>query len=163
MSVQELLRQLKIYQELANSNEETFQRGKAREFLKELREILAPPQKEEATPTKGEPPRYGDVNTPEIKKKGRQPMKSTQLPKESNVSDSVKSWWNEQGLDIALLDNELPAFKDFHLSKGSVFKDWDAAFRTWMRNSLKFNKNKNDSVKSNWKTGTNFDDEFKKK
>ncbi len=31
-------------------------------------------------------------------------------------------------------------FRDHHLSKGSRFKDWDAAFRTWIRNELKFSK-----------------------
>jgi hypothetical protein len=30
------------------------------------------------------------------------------------------------------------AFKDYHVAKGSVFKDWQAAFRTWLRNSVKF-------------------------
>lgn len=33
---------------------------------------------------------------------------------------------------------ELPAFADFHRSKGSTFKDWQSAFRTWLRNSVKF-------------------------
>jgi len=30
------------------------------------------------------------------------------------------------------------AFKDHHAAKGSVFKDWQAAFRMWLRNDLKF-------------------------
>ena len=36
-------------------------------------------------------------------------------------------------------------FKDYHISKGSSFKCWDAAWRTWLRNSLKFNSNKSDN------------------
>jgi len=39
------------------------------------------------------------------------------------------------GLD---LESELEAFRDHHLSKGSSFKDWDAAFRTWARNASKW-------------------------
>jgi hypothetical protein len=35
---------------------------------------------------------------------------------------------------------ELAAFRDFHIAKGSVFKDWPAAFRTWLRNAVKFAK-----------------------
>jgi hypothetical protein len=35
---------------------------------------------------------------------------------------------------------ELAAFRDHHTAKGSVFKDWQAAFRNWLRNSLKFNQ-----------------------
>lgn len=33
---------------------------------------------------------------------------------------------------------EFAAFRDHHVAKGSVFKDWDAAFRTWLRNAVKF-------------------------
>jgi hypothetical protein len=32
----------------------------------------------------------------------------------------------------------LEAFRDYHLAKGSTFKDWDAAVRTWWRNARKF-------------------------
>jgi hypothetical protein len=35
---------------------------------------------------------------------------------------------------------ELAAFRDHHTAKGSVFKDWQAAFRNWLRNSLRFNQ-----------------------
>lgn len=33
---------------------------------------------------------------------------------------------------------ELAAFRDHHAAKGSLFKDWQAAFRNWLRNSVKF-------------------------
>jgi hypothetical protein len=36
------------------------------------------------------------------------------------------------------LDNELAQFRDHHAAKGSLMKDWDAAFRTWLRNAAKF-------------------------
>ena len=42
-------------------------------------------------------------------------------------------------LDIG---EQIDAFVDFHTAKGSVFKDWDAAFRTWCRNAVKFDKPK---------------------
>lgn len=32
----------------------------------------------------------------------------------------------------------LVEFKDCHTAKGSLFLDWQAAFRTWLRNDLKF-------------------------
>lgn len=35
---------------------------------------------------------------------------------------------------------EVEAFNDHHRAKGSTFKDWDAAFRTWCRNSSKWSK-----------------------
>jgi hypothetical protein len=41
---------------------------------------------------------------------------------------------------------ELAAFRDHHTAKGSVFKDWQAAFRNWLRNSLKFNQRNGHAV-----------------
>jgi hypothetical protein len=38
-------------------------------------------------------------------------------------------------LDIG---EQIDAFVDFHTAKGSVFKSWDAAFRTWCRNAVRF-------------------------
>lgn len=35
---------------------------------------------------------------------------------------------------------ELAAFLDYHTANGSTFIDWQAAFRTWIRNSIKFGK-----------------------
>ena len=29
-------------------------------------------------------------------------------------------------------------FRDYHMAKGTVFRDWQAAFRTWMNNDRKF-------------------------
>jgi len=35
---------------------------------------------------------------------------------------------------------ELTAFRDHHSAKGTRFVDWNAAFRTWLRNAVKFNR-----------------------
>jgi hypothetical protein len=43
-----------------------------------------------------------------------------------------------EGFSFFEIDREVPQFRDYHAAKGSVMKDWDAAFRTWMRNSRKF-------------------------
>lgn len=34
-----------------------------------------------------------------------------------------------------MLNRELEKFRDHHTAKGSVMKDWQAAFRTWLRNA----------------------------
>lgn len=41
----------------------------------------------------------------------------------------------ERGLPTSELEKQREAFKDFHEAKGSLFADWDAAFRTWIRNA----------------------------
>ncbi len=44
---------------------------------------------------------------------------------------------NELQVDLA---HEFAAFSDYHRSKGSTFKDWNAALRTWLRNAKKFTR-----------------------
>lgn len=54
-------------------------------------------------------------------------------PSESVKTDLVNKY---PSLNI---DNEIQAFIDFHISKGTLFLDFDRALRTWCRNAIKFN------------------------
>lgn len=36
-------------------------------------------------------------------------------------------------------DSELEAFRDYHTARGSRMLNWDAAFRTWLRNAKRMN------------------------
>lgn len=36
------------------------------------------------------------------------------------------------------INHEANQFRDYHLAKGSTYKNWDAAWRTWLGNSRKF-------------------------
>lgn len=48
----------------------------------------------------------------------------------------LASWAKVHGID---LDHpEAAGFVDHHMAKGSVFKSWPAAWRTWLRNAPKF-------------------------
>jgi hypothetical protein len=55
-------------------------------------------------------------------------------------SESVKRWAADKFPAIDF-DEEVSAFVDYHASKGSTFKDWDSAVRTWLRNSAKWSRN----------------------
>ena len=60
-------------------------------------------------------------------------------PSDFSVSQELRSWCQTQ---YAKPEDHLEAFKDYHISHGSKFIDWDAAFRTWVRNAQRFaNKN----------------------
>lgn len=65
--------------------------------------------------------------------------KSTQMKAGWKPSESVLSEFAEKYPSLDL-ESTLEAFADYHLSKGSVFKDWDRAFGTWCRNAVKFDK-----------------------
>ncbi|WP_456389015.1 hypothetical protein [Profundibacter sp.] len=56
------------------------------------------------------------------------------VPNDANVAHALgKNLTHE---DIA---NEAGKFRDHHLAKGTTFKDWNAGWRKWVGNSIKFN------------------------
>lgn len=63
--------------------------------------------------------------------------RATAPPTHLLVTADMREWATGAGV-TANLDSETDAFLDFHRAKGSTFKDWHAAWRTWMRNSIKY-------------------------
>jgi hypothetical protein len=59
------------------------------------------------------------------------------IPDGFEPSDEIRNSFAEKfaGLDYK---ETIEAFVDHHVAKGSTFKDWDAAFRTWCRNAKKW-------------------------
>ena len=64
--------------------------------------------------------------------------KKTPLPDDFKVSDRIVVLAKENGWPSPA--SEIEAFKDYHLAHGSTMVDWDAAFRTWLRNCVKWAK-----------------------
>jgi hypothetical protein len=91
---------------------------------------LAIPETETETEREGE----GEAKEKKPKKVEKQ---ETQIPDDFVANATAINLAKE--LNISLSD-EFPKFIDFHKAKGSVYKDWDAALRTWIRNSVKFNR-----------------------
>jgi hypothetical protein len=70
----------------------------------------------------------------------RSPTHKTRFPDNFSISDSLRVWCvSEHG--ISEPEAELEAFRDFHVSKGNTFVDWERAFMTWIRNTHKFGRN----------------------
>lgn len=59
------------------------------------------------------------------------------FPKDFAVDQTMVNWLNEKGI-TAPWQLETEKFANHHIAKGSVFKDWRAAWRTWMLNSIKY-------------------------
>lgn len=73
------------------------------------------------------------LGKPSRKGAPRRPL--TTLPLDFEVTGSMKLWAQEKvpGVDI---ERETENFRDWHVSKGNTFKDWEAAWRTWMRRAI---------------------------
>lgn len=61
--------------------------------------------------------------------------RATTRPPDFDPSVDHQALADRLGVDLAA---EWPGFCDFHDAKGSTFRDWDAALRTWIRNAKKF-------------------------
>lgn len=63
---------------------------------------------------------------------GASRRRAVALPADFHVNESMRAWATEQcpGVDV---EQQTANFKDWHTAKGSTFKDWPAAWRTWMR------------------------------
>lgn len=58
------------------------------------------------------------------------------VPSDRNISDAT-----DRGFSQMEIDHEADKFRNHHLSKQSRYRDWDAAWRTWLANSRKFQSN----------------------
>lgn len=60
-------------------------------------------------------------------------------PSEQGEEDAKQFWAVHARFDL-LLDDQAAQFRDHHMKLDTRFADWDAAWRTWYRNALKFNR-----------------------
>ena len=65
--------------------------------------------------------------------------KPTTMPEGFQPNAHHRALALQYGLD---LEEELAAFADHHLGKGSRFLAWDRAFNTWLRRSVEFRSRK---------------------
>lgn len=71
--------------------------------------------------------------------------RSTSLPDDWQPNDNATAFAAEHHLD---LDHEAEQFRNHHGSKGSQFVDWHKAFRTWLGNQAKWNRERASNVRS---------------
>lgn len=97
------------------------------------------PQQETVQPVAPANNRHRTINEPsgivDAAAAKNQPGRATALPDGFEPNETADRLAGELGLVVTA---ELEAFEDHHMANGSTFKDWQAAFRTWLRNSAKF-------------------------
>lgn len=107
------------------------------------RQIGSPPNR--TYPNRTEPSeqkkeqRRGEGEAARPSGNGRRPF-----PQEFAFTQERKELAEAKSLNAAIEFNQ---FRDHHLARGTQFKDWDAAWRTWLRNAVKFREEKRGSVR----------------
>jgi hypothetical protein len=77
------------------------------------------------------------TRTTELEPKNDISKKAKQVPSDWKPSPEFAIECNEK-FPTLVIANEVEAFIDYHTANGSTFKDFNAAFRTWCRNAVKF-------------------------
>lgn len=68
-----------------------------------------------------------------VKKRGHA-LPNNFVVKSAHLELAAKNGWPDP-------NHEIEAFRDHHLARGNVMKDWDRAFYTWLRNAKRFKEN----------------------
>ena len=63
---------------------------------------------------------------------------ATRAPDSFEITEPMWGWAQEQGVAHERIETETAKFLDHHKAKGSLFSDWPAAWRKWMRNVVEF-------------------------
>lgn len=100
------------------------------------------PQQERVQPVAPANNHHRTINEPSVIVAGadtpaKPTNRSTALPADFMPNETAEQMAAELGLNLA---DEQAAFVDHHAANGSTFKDWQAAFRTWLRNANRFSR-----------------------
>lgn len=93
-----------------------------------LSRVLSEKRREEAEESRGE---GADAPPPKVVPMSR----ASVFPEGFAFNERAEEMAKGYGLNV---HKEFAAFRDHHTAKGSIFRDWHAAFRTWLRNAVKF-------------------------
>src|SRR3990167_2467921 len=72
------------------------------------------------------------------KKPRQRKQPATTIPEDFEVTDEMYERAKKQGLAEEDVMPETEKMSDHHRSKGNRFSDWDATWRNWIRNAVKF-------------------------
>ncbi|MFR0359087.1 hypothetical protein [Streptomyces sediminimaris] len=72
------------------------------------------------------------------KSAGKPASRATTAPDRFPLDERMYRWAAEKGLDRDRVHGETEKFLDYHRSKGTKHRDWNAAWRNWMRKAIEF-------------------------
>jgi hypothetical protein len=90
------------------------------------------------TDTDTDPEKTIGTVVPSISKSEKKKEKPTTVPKDFEVTAEMFDWAESQGLSASRIKPETEQFLDRNKAKGDTYLDWTAAWRTWIRNAVKF-------------------------
>jgi hypothetical protein len=106
---------------------ENFVKGIEEVYRKRTSEIPMRPDNFRRKPISPPQTSAGKPQSKVKESKGNKSKGKIPLPPDFGISEGVKKWAIEKGFDC--LEEHLESFKDYAMSSGKTYADWDAAFR----------------------------------
>lgn len=100
------------------------------------------------TPVKRERNETEDNKIIKLSEKVGARKRASRFPEGFLLTDDRRAVAIRHGIPVARVDGVYEHFRDHHTAKGTIFVDWDAAWRTWCKNDLKFRGGQNGSGNS---------------
>lgn len=77
------------------------------------------------------------ANAPETPPAKPKAKRATQIPRDFRVTDRLIEWGRkpDNSFTVEQMESQVSRFLDHWIAKGETRKDWEASFRTWMRNA----------------------------
>lgn len=73
--------------------------------------------------------------------------RSCQLPDDFAITEPMRQWaCTELAVSFLVMDRETEKFKDYHTAKGTLHKNWESAWKYWMRRSVEYASRGNGST-----------------
>ena len=98
------------------------------------------PQQVRSNPAADAPEPSGTTKEPSIeaappktRRRPEVPLPPNWVPNDRNIADAETRQFSAQEID-----HEADRFRNHHLARDTRFRDWDAAWRTWLSNARKF-------------------------
>jgi hypothetical protein len=80
----------------------------------------------------------GETEPGPVNGSGKSRKRAVPLPTIMTLTPEMRRWAQTTFGSGPSLQAEFDKFCDYHRAKGSVFRDWDAAWRNWMRNAVRY-------------------------
>lgn len=100
----------------------------------------SPPERDESVTKRDNVTRTNLFEEEKISTAPKASRKRTSLPSPFPLNETMRAFAASKGLDPPRIAREFEKFCDFHRSKGSLFVDWQAAWRTWVGNAVEYSR-----------------------
>lgn len=134
------------FADYAGMRDEGARRDYMKDYMKDYRKHHVNPSVNSSKP----PLAHSDTDTDTDTDKNKRERRASALPHDFGLTPERVAYASKQ--NVQNVQNVMEAFVNHHKAKGSLMKDWDAAWRTWVLREAKYGANQKRPQNGNYHT-----------